>query len=104
MTEGSRAPLCPRCHDRHLPELPCWGGDYRNRVAAVVLDMFGDTCCHCGLLGAASVEHLVPRSYGGTDHLDNLLPAHLVCNQRRGRKPWGRPPTPYRSPRWQAIL
>lgn len=31
-----------------------------------------------------SVDHDVPTTLGGADGIDNLLPAHLVCNQRRG--------------------
>lgn len=30
------------------------------------------------------VEHVVPIARGGRDALDNLLPAHPLCNQRKG--------------------
>jgi hypothetical protein len=33
---------------------------------------------------AATVDHLQPRSFGGTDEPDNLATAHMVCNSRRG--------------------
>ena len=33
-----------------------------------------------------SVEHLLPRSRGGSDHLDNLRPAHRSCNSSRGNR------------------
>lgn len=82
-----RVPTCRRCARRHLPALPCWAGRYVQRVAALVLATYGDVCCHCNKPGARSVEHVHPRSLGGTDALDNLLPAHLVCNQARGTKP-----------------
>ena len=29
------------------------------------------------------VEHSVPRANGGTDHLNNLFPAHVSCNRRK---------------------
>lgn len=29
------------------------------------------------------MDHIVPRAIGGADSLDNLRPAHRVCNQRR---------------------
>lgn len=35
---------------------------------------------------SASVDHLVPVSHGGADHLDNLLPAHLGCNSLRSNR------------------
>lgn len=34
-----------------------------------------------------SVEHLLPRSRGGSDELDNLRPAHRSCNSARGNRP-----------------
>ena len=33
-----------------------------------------------GKKGAWQVEHSVPRSKGGTDHLNNLFPACVCCN------------------------
>jgi hypothetical protein len=81
------APTCGRCHHRHLAGLPCWAGRYVYRVRALVIATYGDTCCHCGLPGARSVEHVRPRSMGGTDALANMLPAHLGCNLKRGTKP-----------------
>ena len=33
---------------------------------------------------AATVDHLQPQSFGGTDDPDNLATAHMGCNSRRG--------------------
>ena len=30
------------------------------------------------------VDHSIPRAKGGTDHLNNLLPAHTSCNRSKG--------------------
>lgn len=49
----------------------------------------GWTCCICGrpiLPGSESLQHLVPRSKGGTDDPDNLRPAHLRCNSALGAR------------------
>ena len=104
MRHDGTAPHCRRCRRRHLPGLPCWGGRYVVKVRALVLSTYGDICCHCGLPGSRSVEHLQPRSHGGTDQLDNLRPAHLACNVSRGTNPmpgWGLEPVPVEtSPRW----
>lgn len=34
--------------------------------------------------GAWEVEHSVPRANGGTDHKNNLYPAHIKCNRSKG--------------------
>ena len=34
-----------------------------------------------------SIDHIIPRSQGGTHKLDNLQAAHLVCNSKRGARP-----------------
>jgi 5-methylcytosine-specific restriction endonuclease McrA len=81
------APRCTRCRHRHVQAVPCWRGRYVRRVLAGVLAEYGDRCVHCGRPGSTSVEHVTPRSYGGLDILDNLRPAHPVCNFRRGTKP-----------------
>lgn len=35
---------------------------------------------------SASIDHIVPRSAGGTDALENLQAAHLRCNSHRGNR------------------
>jgi len=49
----------------------------------------GDGCWFCGLeLGDdATIEHLVPRSKGGVNHLDNFVLAHRKCNSDAADKP-----------------
>jgi 5-methylcytosine-specific restriction endonuclease McrA len=34
-----------------------------------------------------SADHIIPAEQGGSDHADNLMAAHLGCNQRRQAKP-----------------
>jgi len=36
--------------------------------------------------GAWQVEHSVPRSKGGTDHINNLFPACVDCNQDKSNR------------------
>jgi 5-methylcytosine-specific restriction endonuclease McrA len=53
-------------------------------------------CIHCGsklsvgldgaLLGDASIEHIVPRSHGGTEAPQNLALACAGCNHEKGRR------------------
>lgn len=67
-----------------------------------VLDLYGTDCHLCQLpidLTAPRhaskgknwefglhVDHLIPLSKGGVDSLDNVRPAHAVCNQRKYNK------------------
>jgi CRISPR/Cas system Type II protein with McrA/HNH and RuvC-like nuclease domain len=37
-----------------------------------------------GEKGAWSVDHMRPVSRGGTDHLNNLVPACITCNSSKG--------------------
>lgn len=61
-----------------------------------VVDLYGSTCHICQVkidldlsrtnrLGL-TVDHLVPLSKGGTDTIDNMRPAHWICNVRKGNK------------------
>lgn len=36
--------------------------------------------------GSATLEHIVPRTHGGTNELDNLSIACSRCNHQKGRK------------------
>jgi len=36
-----------------------------------------------GARGAWEVDHSIPVAEGGTDHLNNLFPAHTTCNRRK---------------------
>jgi hypothetical protein len=39
-----------------------------------------------GERGAWEVEHANPRSKGGTDHLNNLYPACIICNRDKSNR------------------
>ena len=34
----------------------------------------------------ATIDHVIPRSKGGTDRPDNLQPAHARCNKIKGNR------------------
>lgn len=60
-----------------------------------LIAIFGRWCHICekpiGKRAAVSVDHVVPKSEGGTNDIENLRPAHRGCNSKRGNKPWPNP-------------
>lgn len=108
------APQCARCGRRHLVDLPCWSGRYAQRTTRLVLRMQGTVCWLCGndvvRRPADSADHVIPRSRCGTDALENLRPAHHLCNARRRAgepfptpSPLPAPSGPPRSTRWRTT-
>ena len=89
-----------------------WGGRASRRLTAQTLATYGDVCVLCGLPGADSAGHVLPRSWVGReaggrvltlaylDSLDNLRPTHLGCNQAHGAQPMA---TSYRRPAEDAL-
>jgi hypothetical protein len=58
-------------------------------VREYLLHKFNHTCVYCGARPAVrgTIEHIVPRSLGGSDRIDNLAWACYGCNQKRGNQP-----------------
>lgn len=54
---------------------------------STLVKLYGRVCWICGsriAKGKLTRDHVIPRSKGGSDHSDNLRPAHKSCNQERG--------------------
>lgn len=70
----------------------------RARVFARILIRDGDLCAICRQtlnfehqdphFLAPTLDHIIPRSKGGSNRLENLQLAHKSCNERRGND-WG---------------
>jgi len=60
-----------------------------DKVRRKLLARDGDECWFCGksMGDDATLEHLVPKSRGGGNRLDNYALAHRVCNNLAGDKP-----------------
>jgi len=70
------------------------GGWRSVRLRRLVIEAYGTVCHLCGreIDGTVSVDHVIPRSQGGTDDIENLRPACQRCNSKRGNKPLFRKP------------
>lgn len=59
-------------------------------VKEYLLEKWGRKCAYCGKTNVPlEVEHVVPRSRGGTDRVSNLTIACTRCNQKKGNKTAG---------------
>ncbi|MDD4052775.1 MAG: HNH endonuclease, partial [candidate division Zixibacteria bacterium] len=48
----------------------------------------GHTCQYCGdARGAMTVDHVIPKRFGGTDSWENLVCACAHCNNKKGDRP-----------------
>lgn len=114
------APRCARCGSRHLGTLPCWAGQYATKVRRRTLrearaasnDPLQPARCWIGgpkCTGrATTVDHVIPRAYGGDDSPANTRPCCSPCNSwRQARANPFEPEAPTRpaglglSPRWR---
>lgn len=53
------------------------------KVVAAVLDVYGRRCVYCGDPEIDALDHKVPRSKGGADVFENLVPACKACNSHK---------------------
>ena len=77
-------------------------------IRARILMRDNYTCQSCGMEGADSVDHIVPRRLGGTDMEDNLQTLCRTCNSSKGGRFFYNertPPTPHGliSPRNESL-
>src|SRR5437867_12064203 len=80
-----RCPACERARDvaRGTTTERGLGWSYQ-RKRERVLARDGYVCWLCGLPGADTVDHVIPRARGGDDSDENLRAAHAQCNASRG--------------------
>ena len=66
-------------------------GTPRGRMIAFLLNRDGDTCQLCGQVIRSAelmnLDHIVPRSLGGSDGRDNRQMTHWRCNNAKGNRP-----------------
>jgi 5-methylcytosine-specific restriction endonuclease McrA len=63
------------------------------KIRAKILHRDQYCCYYCGQ-DATTVDHLLPRSKGGNDSMDNLVAACTKCNYAKGGRFFVRTPTP----------
>ena len=66
-----------------------YGGRRVARLRELVWSAYPSVCVWCGVgltFETFTVEHMLPRSRGGSDELPNLRPACGHCNYSRGNR------------------
>jgi len=53
-------------------------------LRAYLLNKWEGKCAYCGKEGSLEIEHLVPRSRGGSNRVSNLVVACRACNTKKG--------------------
>ena len=63
------------------------GGSYTLTEWTEKLELFAHLCVYCGQSGRPlTIDHKIPISRGGTNSIENLVPACKSCNCRKGSK------------------
>lgn len=61
-------------------------GSYSKKEAESLFDRFNGLCAYCKTAKATSIDHVVPLTKGGSNFIENLLPACIPCNSRKKDK------------------
>ena len=83
-------------HRTHPEVLQAKSNGYRARARAAegqftsaewraLVESYEGKCAYCGRLGPLEVDHRTPLSRGGTNSIDNVLPACGNCNRKKGQ-------------------
>lgn len=59
----------------------------RAAVRARLYALDENRCLYCGAAGPLTLDHVVPRSLGGSNGPSNFVTACARCNNRRGNRP-----------------
>lgn len=64
------------------------GGSFTSDEWNILLDAYDDLCTYCGEEPPEGLvaEHVIPLSRGGTNSIENILPACKKCNSSKGAK------------------
>src|SRR5215470_1935111 len=89
----NRGGICGACKPPPRKVNPVYHApDYRrNRKLMIETSWkYARNCWLCGMPFISktdiSADHVIPIAMGGTNELDNLAPAHKICNAKRGSK------------------
>jgi len=75
--------------DEYLFDLQtCRPSEAKREWRKMIKDKWGNKCAYCGEENNLTIDHVVPRSKGGTDFVTNVVCCCQDCNQDKSHKPW----------------
>jgi len=70
-------------HHRHRSRQRGADGHFTAREWLDLVQRYGGVCGYCGGPGPLQADHRVPLTRGGTNFIENIIPACAKCNQRK---------------------
>ncbi len=61
-------------------------GSHSQEEYQIKLQIFHGKCAYCQVRQATSKDHVIPLSKGGSNYIDNIVPACISCNSSKGNK------------------
>ena len=58
----------------------------RREMHSALVERDGPKCHYCGVADGPSLDHVIPRSLGGRNVIDNFVLACTKCNGRKANK------------------
>ncbi len=55
-------------------------------IRSYIFDKFKHRCVYCGSTSNLEIDHIIPKSRGGSDRIDNLVLACRKCNNEKGNR------------------
>ena len=63
-------------------------GNAKRQFRQAIKYAFGGFCAYCRCQRASTLDHIKPRSKGGSNLRSNLVPACITCNHSKGSENW----------------
>ena len=58
---------------------------YQNKLRSFIFNRSNGKCVYCGAK-ATDIDHVIPRSSGGTNSVYNLVASCRACNEKKSNK------------------
>lgn len=59
------------------------GGSHTQEELQAKFAEFGNVCVYCGTSERVGIDHMIPVARGGTDGIENIVPACKSCNSKK---------------------